>query len=370
MSFTYSFDRHMDQYKTLFNTLIHEKKGMDPNLLDQKIEKAREQAKVLFLINGSSEFKEMTSELLRKLCEVKPGRKLMKILFKNLTEKQIIIFENDKSQYNPITNTIGFKKTPTKYYALQGNNIVNAEKPLEVSLAHEIIHAMQKNCDVGVDERHEKNTLPEMSNSHEQLTIIGFDSNYTCIKSSLDKYDLICENAFLLAWNLLPRINHDGPDDKAVCVINRCNANDGLNNYYKWMEETLRKITELPEDKKDDREYILDFIKRNPIAITSVPEKLKIEVLLEAIDTNIDIMNYFPDLKSDKNFLKKAIFINPDAFLYSSSALLKDSDFVLEALRIIIVASTRRFGESEKNKDVTAEAIEGTNVIASKYYSS
>lgn len=330
------FEWQMEHYRSSMNALIFEKENMNPNLLEQKKNKARQQAKHIFSIEGQVSFQEMTQQLINRICDVKPGRKLMKIFTQTL-QGQIILVEGNKAQYLPNKNTITISKSETlAYNALRNHEIVISVRPLEILLAHEMIHAMHNcvqkktyssNCNT------RKDIIKNMTNLEEQATIVGFNPRSFRQKYDIIKYDVLSENAFLFAFNLLPRVDHLSHNMGS----NRLDLDNKkvLKDYYDWIEREFHSIIELPEEKKTDISYILNFIKINPLAITSISDDLKIDdFLLQVLQVDIEIIiEHFPELKKNKKFLKKALKSHPFACALVSSELLKDKKFAIYVLR-------------------------------------
>lgn len=331
-----SFNNQMINYRNSMNALIHEKEGMAPAILEQKKEKANQLAKTIFSIEGTDSFQQMTCQLIDKICDVKPGRKLMKIFSQHLTKK-IIIKGGDKSKFSPEINTVIISE-PCYYVAIKNKQIVTTKQNLEIVLVHEMIHAMHEkiNNPLFVSSSRSKDIFRCMTNLEEQFTISGFNHHLFCQKTSINKYDVLCENAFLLAMNLLPRICHFGviPENPIENIGNR---KETLQEYYDWLENEYHLIAEIPENKQNDEEFILDFLKDHPMVFTSISNELKSkEFLLKVIHFNKSlIFDNHPELRSDKEFIKKAITIEDTTFLYISDELLKDKEFVIYAINKI-----------------------------------
>jgi hypothetical protein len=327
-----SIQCQMSDYTKAMNALINEKKELTSDQIQSKKEKAIQLAQSVFSIKGDQEFKELAHSLIEKMCEVKPGRKLVKALSKNMKNK--IIIENGlKAEFSPNNNTITISKSIVKdCQAIRNHEIVVTVRPLEVIFAHECIHALHASL-YDLPTKTKKDILPDMDDLEEQHTITGY-SRHFAEKNSINKYDVLSENAFLLAMNLLPSINHRNQCDTKKIVVNQANENEPT-YYFEWLEGALNLIGKLPPDKTEDENYILTYLRKWPAAINSISDKLKNEEFYHKVLMELDldiIIDHLPELRTNKEFIKQAMKKHALAFFIASSELWKDKEFVIYTL--------------------------------------
>lgn len=174
----------------------------DIQIKSRKILDKVEKAKIFAISeNPSSDFYKEVNEAVRKISLVRPGRKLLKQLL--LKAKSPIKIEKSKRARFDEVETIFLSPDANYYYS--SNNFLHKHN-FEIILAHELIHLVHFLIDSGKLYERKSQTSKlidsEFHNEEEQLTICGFlEEN--------DPIDL-CENAFLEAWNLNLRTDHNG----------------------------------------------------------------------------------------------------------------------------------------------------------------
>lgn len=315
----------MTNYKLVINELVHEKIDRTCEQIETKTQKAKELAKTIFEIDGNDTFKGNVKDDLNSICEVKPGRILIKALSKFIftpikikqgTSDNFIINQNT---YNVC---IEFSNERTrKYYTIFDEKLSNQPFPTSkqeqcpsfVRLAHEMIHLFHYKMDEKKFNKRITNismdVFPFMDTREEQYTIAGIDEPLLTKKinqGKLEKADIVCENSFLLALNLAPRNCHH--DDVAIYNKNQAReiTKDLETAYYNWLEDNLFRINNIPESNKTDKEFIKNFASKYPKALKSIDYSLKRdkEFFLDLIEYNKDAIKYLPiELLQDKDFL-------------------------------------------------------------------
>lgn len=164
------------------------------------------------------------SDHLYKLASTGPGIELFQRLNRVLSNASSINISN-KENVNQTTfanRGITYDPHQIRYYVSRnsaGETII-LPKPSEITLAHELIHILH----IYEDERGYRErscTLPAMAtmtHAEELLTIAGFGNGLTPvpktegskIRANIKVVDRVCENSFLFAFGLPPRISHTG----------------------------------------------------------------------------------------------------------------------------------------------------------------
>src|ERR1700722_18498903 len=232
-----SINEQLSQYKNLMNCLIYEKPKVTQEKIEQKKAKIIRLAKEFIDIQGDEKFILKVFGYIENISSVKPGRKLIKALIKCHTQIQV----EEGNEFNCWNPLVGNEKAalvigPEKEIIYKSINEFTQEyysMPLWIAFAHELIHILHHNIDAREHKRCHKVTddiLPDMDNLGEQYAITGFNHRLYK-KKTLSPIDILCENAFHLALNLPPRINHRcyicSEIVKAVQVKNPCDP------YYK-----------------------------------------------------------------------------------------------------------------------------------------
>ena len=326
-------DFQMNNYRLSMNKLISEKEGTTLEILNKKTEKAKKIASQVFLIEGEGEFQETMTQSIDKICQTKPGRNLMKV-FSEYSDK-IIIKEGKKSCVKNEIIYINIDEETSYNSIINNNEKISLMQPFEITLAHEMIHAMHGVKNKTECDNNNANSLSVIQNTdnrEEQDTIFGINiDRFLNSNIKINKYDILSENAFLLSLNYLPRIDHR-PGTNTV-VENNLNK-DKLGNYYIWLENEIKKLIIIPQEIIDDEQAILDYLSKNPFASDSIPEKFKThDFFVKIYHINNQIIPYsFPFLQLDKQFLRKlmgpcsvgSLLVHPD--------LLKEKEFALEVI--------------------------------------
>jgi len=274
---------YIEEYTKNFNCLIiqtekdrsHKINKIISNLINKNI----------FEINGDDAFKERIYSDIRALLQVKPGRVLFKELIKSVEffseDKSPIKIKSGKKSFHSDDGIIEINSTDSEeryYNALSGSNTVKCSRPTAITLAHELIHHLHKRerdlQELAEEYARLKQKKPicvpdfikdveiypnfnfkDMSvtfegfESHiifkgldtleEEHTILGVNFPRFLQKKKLNKLDVLCENAFLVAFNLLPRIDHQ---DAANTVIDDAQTNQpDLFSYYGWLSQKINE---------------------------------------------------------------------------------------------------------------------------------
>lgn len=367
------------EYKNQMNKLIHE--GKQAGLIEQKIETAKELSKCLFSIEGSVEFIQLFNQQIAGLCELKPGRKLIKHLSQglssNLLYKKIIVKEGGESFAfaNEIYVDTRNEEKEGKYNAFANGSYVISKRPLMVTIAHELIHNLHnlKTSSLPflserVMKRHiSEGVLRNMDNLEELDTILGItptpyisddETGERCIRGTdLPKVrefkksiDVMCENAFLLALNLPPRVDHRTYNPSLPTLDKKWSENQKEKNfdfYYQWLDEVMQIETEC-RSKYDNVEMALKCLTHEKM----LPSFFKNSVsrrLLTDIEFLIRVRKMIPDFKefcytilviqierkhpaARLELMKRLGQENFDDFLNASSILWNNKEYVLFAL--------------------------------------
>jgi Domain of unknown function (DUF4116) len=330
------FNEQMHVYKEMMCSLIYESENMTKEKKEQKKEKIIELAKDLFSIKGDDEFKKTIDNWIINISELKPGRKLIKALAK---EKKDLKIEIEKSYHFYCTGLsieVEIGKEEEGYAALgrERERVNYFERPLWIEFAHELVHALHTlTNDSGRADASDtrKSILKGMDNLEEQHTIAGFNHRLFLTKTNITPMDMLCENAFLLALNLPPRIDHGfGGDQKDFNCFQEKKTHD---LYFKWLENELNFEKNIPNDKKENEEYMLKFLEKYPAAIRSLSEKLKNNedfMLQLACICSEEFFENFPDLSKNKGFMTKATSQVPykNLLKVTPPELFKDKEFV------------------------------------------
>ena len=87
-----------------------------------------------------------------------------------------------------------------------------------------------------------------LSNLEEEHTILGINVPKFLKKKKMNKLDVLSENAFLCAFNLLPRIDHQKARNDNIEDNIQTNQ-DNLSSYYDWLLLQLNQRNEQVEKK-------------------------------------------------------------------------------------------------------------------------
>lgn len=307
-----SLEDQLALYKKLMISLTTEKPGVTEDIKKARQEKIYKIAKGLFTIEEQDEqFKKRIDSFLEDIASVKPGRKLIKALAAkaNLPLK---ILKGEKNQYDNFQNAISVKDGERSPYrsivdlgAILGLGFSEVQQqiiaaPAWTAFAHEMVHALQipKIREQNIDT---VDILPDMDNLYEQQAITGYNPCLFAKSNNVSYEDIICENAFLMAIEMPPRIDHRGIEGSS-----RVSVYD-YDFYYNWLELTLRNKKPLPEND------ILEILATHPSAAPTISS----------------------ELKNNPDFMLKLCKKNHAAFFEVDSGLIKSRDFVLKGLSSI-----------------------------------
>lgn len=311
------------------NSLIHEKAGVTDEMVKMRQNKVIALAKDLFVVEGDQEIKDKLTSYVENIASVKPGRKLIKALVNNKLKIKIkkgedFFFRPDDSmvevgnEENCRINTIDptFQQKGVKH-------------PTWIMFAHELIHLLHHHNKEYL-KTEKTDILPGMNDLEEQIAIIGYNPRKFTKSNALSAIEIICENAFYLALGLLPRIDHKRADNVDPVEAKHPKAHV-VDAYYVWLENTLNSISKIPEDKKDDKEFILKYLDDYPSAASTLSDKLKsdYDFILQLIVHHHEMLVLTP-LCKDKQFMMQAVQVQFLAPFYADSELFKDKEFILK----------------------------------------
>lgn len=267
----------ISNYKEAFFNLITEKTD-DQDLLKEKADKAFQLALSISTFVGDEEFNALTKRRLKKICETKPGRVLIKALATSEFVKRgykITFAENNEFKLDEAT-VLSIRKPD-----IQMNAIDSEGKPILVNskayilIAHELVHLLHV-----ADGRSGSNPLLDeecfdlMDNLEEQHTIVGINHKSFASKKTLTKTDVLCENAFNLFIQGSPRIDHQGishgeraPREVHLRKENKevgynVKLNEIWDSYENWINDQLNAFVVTP-GKEDDRVFMRRAIKKS-----------------------------------------------------------------------------------------------------------
>jgi hypothetical protein len=261
----------MSQYRNIMNRLIIEKDGLTKDQINIKSEKYIRlfQLKIdqKFFIQGDQSFQDKILQDVKNICQLKPGRRLIKALLKcdNLSlvfsEGRHEIIQHRVPGEEKFIEVRVEKVDGFDYNSLSENGLnATAKQSRYVRTAHELIHALHAYTNNRVLSKSlctDYYILKDMDNLEEQHTIIGFNQLIVSKKEALDKFDVLCENAFLLALHLPPRIDHQDIIQGSV------QEQPSLDVYYEWLEKQLIQVQLDPNAKLGAHERALLTLKQN-----------------------------------------------------------------------------------------------------------
>lgn len=328
-------NEHISLHRQLTESLINEKKDLTSDQQAQEKESVSKLAKALFDIQGDAILEKKIDGYIEKISSLGVGRKL----FQALAEKgdKFSIKQGENFWCTGLTIEVG-REEQTYYNTI--NRLFEKchfVRPSWVDFAHELVHVLHHSNPEKFGNYWSVRTdiLPGMDDLNEQHVIAGFNSrHFSKRKTQLEPIEVICENAFLLALKLPPRIDHQKADGtKLGTHLPDENTTD---LYFSWVEKELHFINQIPEDKSNDVEYILNFVKDYPSAIKSIPDKLNDETfMLRIIRLDINFLQQSPSLCNNPDFILKAMGFNSMSVLYSSPELRKNKEFIMKAATIV-----------------------------------
>lgn len=347
----------MREYTAAMDRLIIEK----PKDRSHQIQTLFNRVAEKIALQVEEQYAEKVREALRSLCELKPGRVLLKTWLKLSEEKQVpLVFSQGKyTEYgdrseNPKaiiylskddllfpTRYSTFKSGEPSYLDVssygetyrvyqEGESVL---KPFYVTLGHEIIHMIhdlkEKHIHLSVND--EMHCLKGMTNPEENHTISGVNLKlYLLAKQKntpLKKEDFLCENALLLAARLPVRISHGllkrSEQIPAEVKIEECDFEDYKNEYYDWLNKNLLELAYdyhhggeelksiIPESCLDDEEFLKDAVSKNPYLISFIDQSKYRNVVKNAFrdmplfyDGKLLLSLLHEELKNDAEFMK------------------------------------------------------------------
>jgi hypothetical protein len=326
-----TLQQQITSFTRAFHGLINEKNS-SAVAREEKKQKIMLLAKQIFLIEGDEDFKNRTIRYIEEISAIKPGRKLISALA--TFENQIRVVPGEDFEHCGLIITINNQQTFAYATANDEDKPAVATKPAWINFAHELVHQLHyfKDTENKSSFASRQNILPAMDNLEEQHTISGF--NPETLSSPFEPVDVLCENAFLIAFGLPHRIDHRSDSGQAFTASKDPQLLE--ENYYRWIQKALAQISELPLDKRNDQEFILDAIKDRPQMIKSISDELKEnrEFLLKALDVNVEILDGFSELCKDGPFMLSAYKVKAISAECINPELCKNKDFVLSALQL------------------------------------
>jgi hypothetical protein len=268
---------YVEEYKKIFSFIVNQKVTDRSHKIERIMNELKE--KRVFELTGDESFKEKIYSNIRELLEVRPGRILMKELIKlSPIFESIVIRNGEKFWHHPnhIIDVNLNKCSDDNYNAMCGSKIVGCSKPKSITLAHELIHELherERELQSALEiYRNRKLELPgplnefkeveiypnpcfrsisfegfesqvifeKLTNLEEQHTIVGVNIPRFLKKKKLNKLDILSENVFLCACNLLPRVDHQQTEIDCGDGDNQLNR-ENLSSYYQWLHLQLNK---------------------------------------------------------------------------------------------------------------------------------
>jgi hypothetical protein len=284
---------YIELYKKNFNCLINQTNKDRSYKIDQIMAELRD--KKIFEINGNDDFKEKIYSNIRELLEVKPGRLLIRELTKlaTLFDEHISVKSGEKffRHSDGIIEVNLNKCLDDNYNALSESKEVRCSKPKAITLAHELVHELHKreeelqalakyhrrryqakegyaipnfvkDIEIYPDPIFQTATFEgleqeiifkNLSCLEEEHTILGVNVPRFLKKKKMNKLDVLCENAFLCAFNLLPRIDHQNDGSDSIEETIQVDQNN-LSAYYHWLSVQLNERNKRIEKMKENHQ--------------------------------------------------------------------------------------------------------------------
>lgn len=338
VNFSSDFNEQLQIYENLMHQVVYEDKSVSEERIAEEKKLLAIIAKKIIQIEGNAQFKSALHKQIDELVTLKPGRILIRAIADHLQNIRIRP-HGEATTFSSRYGYIEIHLNNTFYETLNSSSeYCTFEKPAFVLLAHELIHVLHHAIDpdgffMCIETK--KNIVNEMDNLEEQHTIAGFNPILFSQKEKIKKIDVLCENAFLIALGLPPRINHRLINAKKIYKKIQEDSDfykDPKNSFFPWVEKELNAIRNIPKDKDD--KFIVTFLLANPESISLNLEELmeKKDIILSLIYEDIDLIEYFPDLMKDKEFMLKAFSTHPWAYQYIDEELLSDKEFVDQVL--------------------------------------
>ncbi len=343
----------MQAYMGVMDRLITEK----PIDRTDKIRALFEKVIAKVAIDVDEQHVEQVRRCFYSLCELKPGRALLKAWMRLSEEKQVplVIAKGPRTEYgdrNPdpkeivyisddelvsLSRYTTFKSGEPSYshvdhYTLyqEGELVL---KPLYITLGHEILHMIhdlkEKHIHL-IDWRNERNCLKSTTNPEEFHTILGVNlklfSSVRQKSALMEKEDVLSENALLLAARLPARISHSRLNRSAQVATERKIEEGEFENYkseyYDWLNKNLFELIDdchnhgeelrsvIPECFLEDGDYLMNAVKNNPYVIAWIDQNKYKDVVLTAFrdrplfyDFDFLMTLVGEDLKGDQEFM-------------------------------------------------------------------
>lgn len=335
----FSIDAQMALYKQLMVRLTTEKERVTPEIKQKRQEKTYKVAKGLFSIAGDDKLNTKIDSYLTEISSVKPGRKLIKALAKT---KQVIKVTQGW-RFAQSRGAITVKDCEAEDFNMIDTHgkECGMKSPAWISFAHELIHALNFYTDAQKCNKYEYVTMDilyRMDSLEEQRAITGYDPFLFAQSNTLKPEDVLCENAFHVALGRLPRIDH--LQAKQTVEINT--RPQTYDFYYSWLENKLKTLKTIPEDKKTDLDFLIEFLKFytnvSQVVYNSYDHDFLLKLYEQAWCKGEKLLLLCRELGKDAEFVLKAMDVDKRisrycrALIFADEELLKSKAFVLKAL--------------------------------------
>lgn len=121
-------------------------------------------------------------------------------------------------------------------------------------------------------------------------------------------------------------------------IADKIDYGKSIDNKFEQIRENYRRMQNC---KEDDKDTMLELLKKDHFLLKYVPEKLKYDrdIVLSIVRCNYNILENAPEnIKNDREIIIKAVTSNGTAIKYSSEELKKDREIVLIAIRNSTIA--------------------------------
>lgn len=386
-----------DNFITLLKSIVYEKENTCEDALRIKSETAFKRALPMFSIEGDEDFKHISIDRLKKICSLKPGRVLMKALSRTnfvIHGNKIKLTHGNKWAFEtPRQNISCIKSDPHPYYnglrmdgAQWSDTSRIYEKPDFITLAHELIHFLHfqlKFPDRSDEYQNHRawfshtceevfDCIGNMDDLEEQHTESGFSHLVFKNLTNLSKTDVLCENAFLFALGIPPRIDHRGYNEKTlqskiiVKPLKKIVDKKIIHIYSEWMKMQLAKIYEIPSCLENDSEFIINRVMNSLDNLQQVPHFKNSELFITRLlidlknrNQNLNIMEFTNPNLVNENYIKRLLkFIDPVLVIKALINLHEVEDEPLS--KTIMSIRTKTSFEMLFKEEVTVKLIDST----------
>lgn len=212
-------------------------------------------------------------------------------------------------------------------------------------LAHELVHELHErsfgttfgefDLDISIETR---DIIEGMDSLEEQHTVIGINHFIFQKKDALTHLDVLCENAFLFALGLPPRIDHGPARSSDLYQKTDSNASQ-MEEFFSLLERVLKIFSSFPPIllEPENKEALILYIVSHPFTLPFIPDELRNNeaLFLELVTLSCSLVKlHAPQLASSPCFVLKALRKTPQASYLITQDLAEDKAFALDALRI------------------------------------